>query len=321
MFFLDRACRDAGVKLRQCWFPGYHGNIGGESDPRDDVNSVDEMTFAWMIDQLTYYNLLQINKRALRYPILDRLSADLKPNGHRPDPPRSPQEVHERRIDWSDGALYETQTLFWHVASEAATQRWEYVRKPGQYHAKDLQTREELDYTNFCETIHPCVWHRVQHRNYEPRSLPRSQWDRVKASDGPGFEWVKHSRSGLMQTRIPEYIIPDIPRRDNRMEHWSGSLEMRIVPGDYLLKLDRGNGIDRGRQRPKMTARIDSAYVRDGYDENYLTPTVSRNQSGYAGAGEREYIERETLTIRESSPRPVSRGAAAEYYDIGADLG
>ncbi|KAK4541291.1 hypothetical protein LTR36_008207 [Oleoguttula mirabilis] len=123
MFYLDRACRDAGVKLRQCWFPGYHGCIGGEGNPKHDINSVDETTFAWMIDQLTRYNLLQINKRALRYPILDRLSLVLAPNGQHPVPPRSPQEVHERRIEWSDGQLQETQTLFWHVSSEVATQR------------------------------------------------------------------------------------------------------------------------------------------------------------------------------------------------------
>ena len=321
MFYLDKACRDAGVKLRQCWFPGYHSCVGGESDPKVDVNSVDEISFAWMIDQLTRYNLLQINKRALKYPILDRLTMSLPGNGHNPVAPRNPQEAHERRIDWSDGVLVETQTLFWEIASEIATLRWEYRRKPGQYHARDERTKEVLEYEAFRETIHPSVWHRIQNRNYEPYSLPLSQWKRQRLPDGQGYEWTKASRSGYVQVRIPEYVIPYIPDRNNGMEHWTGSLEARIAPGDYLRKLDQANGIVRDSERPK-TARIDSGYGNE-YDQNYLSPlspTSSKMDPRYGR--ESDYFERQTVTIRSSSPRPPSRGGeAAEYYGTSAGSG
>jgi hypothetical protein len=316
MFYLDQACRDAGVKLRQCWFPGYHSCVGGESSPKYKVNSVDEVSLAWMIDQLTLYNLLSINKRALRYPILDRLSKSMPPLGHRPEQPRSTQEVHEKRIDWSDGQLIETQTLFWNVASQVATERWEYIRKPGQYHATDPYTRQEIDQSAFKETIHPCVWHRIQTRNYEPRCLPLSSWKRRRTENG-GYEWTKASKSGYIQVIIPEYVIPNIPERDTLgMELWTGCLEQRIAPGDFLEKLDRSNGIVRGAgQRPRTVSRIDSGYGSGEYDDNFLSPTVSRVSKD--ASYEEGYRERETITIRSTSPRPPSRvgGEAAEYYD------
>jgi hypothetical protein len=286
--------------------------VGGESNPKYDVNSVDEISFAWVIDQLTRYKLLQINKRALKYPILDRLSMSLPPNTHHSSPPRNVQEAQERRIDWSDGQLVETNTQFWQIASQIATKRWEYLRKPGQYRAYDDRAGKEVEYEAFRESIHPSVWHRIQHRNYEPRCLPLSQWSRRRVSDGPGYEWVKASRSGYIQIRIPEYKIPDLPEgRDNGMEHWSGSLEQRIVPGEYLRRLDKGNGIIRGTcgsvPRPK-SMRIDSGYD-DSYDQNFLSPVLSRTESGY-GKG------RETVTMRTSTPQPSSGGLAADYYDV-----
>lgn len=272
------------------------------------------MTFAWMIDQLTRYNLLAINKRALKYPILDRLSKDLPANSNNPIPPRNPQEVHERRIDWSDGKLVETDTLLWHIASEVATQRWEYVRKPGEYHAYDPKTRHRLDQDAFSETIHPSVWHRIQHRNYEPHSLPLNKWSRVRGPDGIGFEWIKTSKSGYVQVRIPEYVIPNIGTGDNAMDLWSGSLEQRIAPGEYLRKLDQANGVLRGQGRRPTTPRVDSGGKRPGPE---------RIDSGYGGEYD-EYLSVKETTIRTSSPlppsspRPPSRigGEAAEYFDL-----
>lgn len=39
-------------ELQQCWFPGVHGNIGGQSeDPRSagDHEEIGDNTFAWMV--------------------------------------------------------------------------------------------------------------------------------------------------------------------------------------------------------------------------------------------------------------------------------
>jgi hypothetical protein len=44
---------DAPAKgLQQCWFPGVHGNIGGQAaDPRTagDQEEIGDITFAWMV--------------------------------------------------------------------------------------------------------------------------------------------------------------------------------------------------------------------------------------------------------------------------------
>ena len=313
--------------LHQCWFPGYHSNIGGESTAQKDLNSVDEITFAWMIDQLTRYDLLQINKKALKNPILDRLSKDMVPNGNHPVPPRNPQEVHERRIEWSDGKLQETETLFWHVASEVATSRWEYDRKPGEYHAFDDRTGHRLDQSAFQEAIHPTVWHRIQNRNYEPRSMPLSRWSRHKVTNGWGFEWIKTSKSGLIQVRIPEYVIPNIENRDTGMEHWIGCLEERLAPGGYLTKLDHTNGIVRddkrrtvsgsspsgypgnyvngGDKRPKVIGRP-YGHTGDYFDEADMQPKMNGRPCTYTG----DYIDEELL-----SPNSAARVDSAGPYE------
>ncbi|KAF2161355.1 hypothetical protein M409DRAFT_28090 [Zasmidium cellare ATCC 36951] len=296
MFYLDQECIKAGVKLRQCWFPGYHGCVGGMSRAQDDRNSVDEIALAWMIDQLTKENLLQINKRALEYPILNRLATNIRPNDSKSPAPRTPQEANERRIDWSDGKLIDTQKLGWHLASEIATQRWDYVRQPGQYYATEKVNGKtySLDYTYFDEMIHPCVYHRIKNRDYEPRSMPSDRWSRHRKSNGRGHEWVKYDRNGKPVVRIPEYVIPHIDVPDYGMQHWTSCLEARIAPGDYLYKLDQANGVVRGSSKRPRPVTHDSGY----------------------GGGSDEYLSVETLKIT-TTDRPSSRGFAREYYEGG----
>lgn len=266
------------------------------SRAQDDRNSVDEIALAWMIDQLTKDSLLQINKRALEYPILNRLASNLRPNESKSPAPRTPQEANERGINWSDGKLIETQKLGWHLASEVATQRWDYVRKPGQYHATEVVRGKTyaLDYTYFDEMIHPCVYHRIKHCDYEPRSMPLDRWSRQRKSRGQGFEWVKEDRHGKIVVRIPEYVIPYIEQPDYGMQHWTSCLEARIAPGEYLRKLDQANGVVRGGgKRPRPVT----------------------HDSGYAGSVD-EYLSVETLKIT-TVDRPASRGCAMEYYEGG----
>ena len=46
--------------LQQCWFPGVHGNIGGQAeDPRDagDFEEIGACTFAWMVSSFQLLHL------------------------------------------------------------------------------------------------------------------------------------------------------------------------------------------------------------------------------------------------------------------------
>lgn len=39
-------------ELQQCWFPGVHGNIGGQAEMRPDYKAfegIGHVTFAWMV--------------------------------------------------------------------------------------------------------------------------------------------------------------------------------------------------------------------------------------------------------------------------------
>lgn len=232
--------------------------------------------------------------------MIDRSTMDMAPNGSHPAPPRNAQEAHERRISWSDGQLVEPQTLFFNITSEVATRRWDYTPHPGEYNAIDDRTRKELGPEAFREEVYRTVWHRIKHRSYEPRCLPPSQWRRVRVDNGPGYEWIKPNKSGLVQLRIPEYVISDIPERHSNMELWTGSLGQKTAPGSYLRELDQVNGVMRGILRPVIT-RNDSARTKI-HDGVYLSPMSPRSVS------RRDYFEHETVTIRSREPSP-GRGA------------
>ncbi|KAF2164695.1 hypothetical protein M409DRAFT_37029 [Zasmidium cellare ATCC 36951] len=246
LFYLDEACREAGVNLRQCWFPGYHGDIGGDAIPLLDTNSMNEITFAWMIDQLERAQLLQFDKTALKYPILSRLE-NLDANTVTSFPPLTPEQVHKRRIQWSDGRLMPTDNLFWQAASLLSTLRFSYRREPGTYYAKDGGS--QIDYEHFKEEIHPTVYHRMLSRPhgwaaYKPEAL--KGWKRVADGPGRGFSWVKEIRKGWLGVgekevvKIQEYRIERLEERDTKgYEHWTGSLERVLAPKEYLVYLDQ----------------------------------------------------------------------------------
>ncbi|KAH6666785.1 hypothetical protein B0J14DRAFT_434891, partial [Halenospora varia] len=63
------------TNLIQCWFPGYHINIGGGSDDmlkerKGDFESMANITFAWMIDRVQQYTSLGFSDDAM-FDIID----------------------------------------------------------------------------------------------------------------------------------------------------------------------------------------------------------------------------------------------------------
>ena len=43
------------TNLIQCWFPGYHSDVGGTADRNKEEAEIDEIAFAWMCDQVGRY--------------------------------------------------------------------------------------------------------------------------------------------------------------------------------------------------------------------------------------------------------------------------
>lgn len=63
--------RTGETNLIQCWFPGVHINVGGESidglksTPKGDLESMANTTFAWMVDRCRPY--LHYKERVLSF--------------------------------------------------------------------------------------------------------------------------------------------------------------------------------------------------------------------------------------------------------------
>ncbi|KAI5357746.1 hypothetical protein Slin14017_G117590 [Septoria linicola] len=230
LYYHYGATRQAGTVLRQCWFPGYHGDCGGHSDAAACTNSIDSLTFAWMIDQLTSAGLLQFSKPQLYFPVLKRIH-DGPVNSTKV--PESVEEASERRIKWSDGILNENNSLTYKLSSFVATRRLWHVRTPGQWRTAG---EKDVEVCELEETIHPSVFHRMRETNsaYQPEGLPKKEWAYREKSDKSGHEWVR-TVNGAEVAVIPEYQLLDLDKQ--KFEHknlWSGSLEVCLAPEDVL---------------------------------------------------------------------------------------
>lgn len=184
-----------------------------------------------MIDQLTSEGLLQFSKPQLYFPVLKRIHEG-RPNDHA-KAPTSVEEAGERQINWSDGFLTDTNSLAYNAMSFIATRRLRHVRTPGQW---KMASGTDVETTKLQETIHPSVFHRMQHSKlaYEPEGLSEKEWRHRARSHGSGYEWVR-TLNGKEVAVIPEYEFLKIDKQEfEKKDLWSGSLEAYLAPKDVL---------------------------------------------------------------------------------------
>jgi hypothetical protein len=129
-------------KLKQCWFPGVHSNIGG-SYPDAGISNI---TLAWMISQLEDNDGGML---AFDHDYLDRVQ-DWNTEGYikRKEPIRP----------WGMGRLYDSASP--NNVLTAAQGINPITRTPGEYHQIDLKSGlpdREHPLTNTNEYIHRCV--------------------------------------------------------------------------------------------------------------------------------------------------------------------
>ncbi|TWU72260.1 hypothetical protein ED733_001839 [Metarhizium rileyi] len=190
MWHMDSACMEKDgvtprVNLKQVWFPGYHCDVGGHSSGAVDTNSVDEIAFSWMCDQL--HGLLQLSITSLQKYILFRIGiegvVDTKNRNIRD------LDAAWKAISWSDGELQDTNTFtsLWWLFSLVATAKTAYRRIPGETKAfEKIGKREKrrIPYRQFNEEVHPSVIHRINNKKgYMPGPFAKS-WRYVEAKDG-----------------------------------------------------------------------------------------------------------------------------------------
>ena len=197
------------TKLKQCWFPGVHSNVGGSYDDAELAN----ITLAWMISQLD--SLLDFDMEYIEWQ-------------HKSNVEYYKSKGKETR-SWGLGKIYDSRTTF-QALGPART------REPGRYHAVNPTTGKETDrfLRNTGEHIHASVRVRMGSNNglgtedkgnYNPESL--KDWK---------LAGVDHAQE----------IIEDAADQDHRSMHkfrWEHRIDKKQVPlpedtlGDVELTL------------------------------------------------------------------------------------
>lgn len=204
----------AETVLEQCWFPGYHSDVGGgTTEGTKDEAQIDEIAFAWMVDRLQYHNLLDFTTENVFKYIL-------------------PGSVESEPIEWASGTLTDSYSMGYYFAGGSKT------RTPMQTLLKDAAGKEIKDVTTE-ETIHPSVWHRMHSmekspKPYKPEAL--KGWKRRNADkEGAEVVWT----NGDMV--LPEYVVPKLSKHDSTTGF--GSVERLLMPQKLQKELDIMSGV------------------------------------------------------------------------------
>jgi hypothetical protein len=249
------------TRLLQCWFPGYHGNVGGGTtgEGKDD-NDIDEITFAWMCDLVKPYltfdrdaiNLVIPSKTELPPLTLGkRTMTGLKSKPTKPNPPKK-QVTPSEKPSYATGKLSDTFGLSWQAAGGSI------VRKPGEIHPVG-NDGAQMDGVETREFMHPCVAYRWLPK-YGGMPCPslaavktggwvynrvETRWEHQVGEGNKGFVWVKwNDITKTTIVEIPQYIIPKYEDDDG-----IGSLERLLIPKLFQKELDdvnfgvEGNGL------------------------------------------------------------------------------
>jgi hypothetical protein len=203
IWYLEPKFKDK-VKLKQCWFPGFHGEVGGGvAGPlsRDHL-AIEDITLAWMCDQVD--GLLTFDEEASRN-ILGEIKEHVKWGVARENDPT--------------GFLYNLS-----VAGGSLL-----LRTPGSYHKRPGShkiSRPEEYTTN--ETMHPSIKLLIDQpgADYFPAALDSRtvlkmvkvpRWKFIdKSESGQGAVWTRpRTISGKAAIEVKEHVIKERPDRSN----------------------------------------------------------------------------------------------------------
>ncbi|KAE8357292.1 hypothetical protein BDV27DRAFT_164647 [Aspergillus caelatus] len=212
--------------LQQCWFPGVHGNIGGQAeDPRryGDHEEIGDITLAWMMDNLS--GMLTFEKTAINKIIQQHQDA-LAENGI--------------ADGWGCGPIVSN---FSGLQGKFFRTLGKQDRTPGNYPPvpHDIIEDERIEgdriYGATNEYFHPIA--RIRRGtlpNYNPASLDGFEM----FHDENGWRWVKGD------IVVPEYVLR--PERTMSVMHegeyrTEPSLSRFLCPANLLTGLDRDNNV------------------------------------------------------------------------------
>ncbi|EEA28808.1 hypothetical protein TMatcc_002841 [Talaromyces marneffei ATCC 18224] len=211
--------------LQQCWFPGVHGNIGGQAEfirTASDYEEIGDIAFAWMVDNLS--GMLTFEEIAINKLIKQHHDALVENNAK-----------NNVINGWGCGPIVSNfaglQGAFFRALGKQD-------RTPGSY------PRDAGDgisgATN--EYFHPITRIRKSKlSNYHPASLNGYA---LQEPDGTaGWQWVKNGVAA-----IPEYVLR--PEKTMSLAVYGtgeyknvDSLSRLLCPAAVLADLDRDNGV------------------------------------------------------------------------------
>lgn len=220
------------VDLRQCWFPGYHSDIGGGwyTSATENQKNIDQYSLAWMCDQID--GLVSFDLEAASLTL---------------------QKV-EDKVPYSAAMTDDPITSFYSTDIGGGSHH----RTPGSYHHGEL-TKEDPDPekdNSTVERMHPCVQLRIESKelyNYYPKALDEHKhwysrktpkWTFVDRSTiGDGARWVRSKVEAQKvlfssyplenQIEIKEHIIKEFPGQNN--------FEASLLPEDVKERLNHRN--------------------------------------------------------------------------------
>ncbi|KAF4540708.1 uncharacterized protein LTHEOB_650 [Lasiodiplodia theobromae] len=234
LWYLDYSSKDYGADtdLKQCWFPGFHADIGGGTTTgMEHTSKIDQITLAWMCDLVD--GLLDFDEDACHELLHLKKS-------------RTSQVLTERK-KWAEGDTNDSSILYNLPIAGGYV-----ARTPGLYH-KVPENEECAKATN--ETVHPSVHYRHDKKGYDPPALKQHPgwfngknpvWEFRELKDGNGAQWVRPevpekkgmiwgTVNGKKEVKLDEWWIREIqePHRLN--------LEWNLLPPEVKDMLKSRN--------------------------------------------------------------------------------
>jgi len=203
------------VDLKQCWFPGFHGDVGGGVAGPLGRNhlAIEDITLAWMCDQVD--GLLTFDEEESR-----NILGEIK-----------------EKVEWGV-TMEKDPTGFLYTLGVAGSS---ISRTPGSYHkvhANKTLTADD-DYTTN-ETIHPSIKLLIEdpEANYFPKALDaRTTLNMVKI---PRWKFVDNSECGqgalwrrpAGQNKLGKTSRAELDIKEHVIKEWKGrnNFEARLLP-------------------------------------------------------------------------------------------
>jgi Uncharacterized alpha/beta hydrolase domain (DUF2235) len=202
IWYLEPKFKDK-VDLKQCWFPGFHGEVGGGvAGPLGRTYlAIEDITLAWMCDQVD--GLLTFDDKVSRN-ILGEIKENVKWGVARENDPT--------------GFLYNLS-----VAGGSLL-----LRAPGSYHKGTAHKKTKSEEYTTNETMHPSIKLLIDQpgANYFPAALDSRttlkmvkipRWSFIdKSISGQGAFWTRPCTTpGKAAIEVKEHIIKERPDRNN----------------------------------------------------------------------------------------------------------